>query len=84
MALIQITRRCNDCESTRELVRELRRDVEAIRLDYHSLYEKVRTNLAKLAKREKPCPEDAPESTIDPRARVRAEVYRLKMARRQR
>lgn len=52
MAFIEIRRRCDDCEATRAALKELTREVDAIRLDYHSLYEKARTTLAKLAKRE--------------------------------
>ena len=51
MALIEIQRRCHDCESTRALLREAKADLAQMRLDYESLYEKVRTNLSKLAKR---------------------------------
>jgi len=63
MALIEIQRRCHDCESTRALLREAKADLSQMRLDYESLYEKVRTNLSKLAKRARVAaeePEEAP------------------------
>lgn len=60
MPLFTIQRRCQDCKATRALVRELREDIADYRsqvtrslLDYETLYEKVRTNLSKMAKREK-------------------------------
>lgn len=57
------------------MLRELSREVDAIRLDYNGLYEKVRTNLAKLAKRadgENPCTENA-EADMDKLRRLLVE-----------
>ena len=51
MGLIEISKRCDDCETSRALVREVRADLGQMRLDYESLYDKVRVNLAKLSKR---------------------------------
>lgn len=91
MALIEIKRRCEDCDRTRarmeELIGELktlRHDVEVFRLDYQSLYEKVRFNLSKLAKRaEAPSePEPQPEVT-DPLTEYRNALLARKMARHQ-
>ena len=60
MAFLEVQRRCQDCEETRRLVREMRAEVNDYRrevreslLDYESLYDKVRTNLAKLGSRKK-------------------------------
>lgn len=83
MALIQINRRCDDCEKTRALLKEAMREVESIRLDYHSLYEKVRINLSKLAKRaEREEPESAPNGD-DQLARARALLLERKLKRSQ-
>ena len=60
MALIEIQRRCHDCESTRALLREAKADLAQMRLDYESLYEKVRTNLSKLAKRARVAADEEP------------------------
>jgi len=68
MALIEIQRRCHDCESTRALLREAKADLAQMRLDYESLYEKVRTNLSKLAKRARVASdevEEAPTPTLE-------------------
>lgn len=62
MALIEIQRRCHDCESTRALLREAKADLAQMRLDYESLYEKVRTNLSKLAKRARVASEESEEA----------------------
>lgn len=67
MAFLEIHKRCQDCEKTRELLREAMREVDSIRLDYQSLYEKVRVNLSKLKARseaQEPCTENA-ESDLD-------------------
>lgn len=82
MALIEIKRRCDDCEKTRELLREAMREIESIRLDYLSLYDKVRTNLAKLAKRARdPDPSDG-DGAPDPVAAARAALVQRKLGRR--
>ena len=51
MALIEIQKRCDDCETSRALLRDVKADLGQMRLDYENLYDKVRTNLAKLSKR---------------------------------
>ena len=59
MGFLTIQRKCHECETTRALIQELRNELatyrsemDAFRLDYENLYDKVRTNLAKLARRE--------------------------------
>lgn len=52
MAFIEIQRRCQDCEKTRQMLSDLQREVRGALLDYQNLYDKVRTNLGKLAKRQ--------------------------------
>jgi len=66
MPLLTIQKRCNDCEATRSALRALSADVEQyrselerFRLDFENLYDKVRTNLSKLARRT-----EAPESPV--------------------
>lgn len=63
MAFLTITRRCKHCDDTRselaalrQEVSDYRREVKESLLDYESLYDKVRVNLAKLAKRSEPAP----------------------------
>lgn len=51
MAFIEIKRQCDECEKTRAALTALQSRVDRFELDYQNLYEKVRTNLAKLAKR---------------------------------
>jgi hypothetical protein len=81
MSLIQIQRRCDDCEKTRALLREVKGEIDQIRLDYHSLYEKVRVNLSKLAKRaDGKCPDEAPEAS-DPLAQARTLLLQRKLNR---
>mgnify|MGYP000309539100 CR=1 FL=1 len=82
MALLEIKRACQECEKTREALRNLTREVDAIRLDYQSLYEKVRTNLAKLAKRadEVGARDNGPDP--DPLAAARAALVQRKLGRR--
>ena len=62
MALIEIQKRCDDCETSRALLREVKADLGQMRLDYESLYDKVRTNLAKLAKRVRVATEEVEEA----------------------
>lgn len=59
MAFLTFQARCKDCDRTlselkalREQVESYRREVKDSLLDYESLYDKVRVNLAKLARRE--------------------------------
>lgn len=78
MAFIEIQRRCHECEKSRTLLREVRADIEQIRLDYHSLYEKVRTNLAKLAKRDEP---DSPSNGVDAFTEARRMLIQKKLGR---
>lgn len=76
---------CKECESTRRLLQEytetvaaLERQVDEFRLDYHSLYEKVRRNLARLAQRaNSPPDEEKPNGPTD----TMAEYYKLALAR---
>lgn len=58
MPFLTIQKRCDDCETTRQMLLRVQEEVSAYRrevkeslLDYESLYDKVRVNLAKLAKR---------------------------------
>lgn len=84
MALIEIQRECKECEKTREALKGLSREVEAIRLDYLNLYEKVRTNLAKLAKRTDAANAaggDGDDSGTDVLARARASLIERKLGR---
>lgn len=60
MPFLTVQKRCQDCEETRRLLREMRAEVNDYRrevreslLDYEALYDKVRTNLAKLGSRKK-------------------------------
>ena len=67
MALIEISKRCDDCETSRALLRDVKADLGQMRLDYESLYDKVRTNLAKLSKRARVAseePEEAPQPSL--------------------
>ena len=84
MALFHITRRCDDCEKTREQIEALRREVRNALLDYENLYDKVRTNLGKLAKRQK-ASEMAQEERSngdegDPLARYRRALVERKLS----
>lgn len=81
MALIEIKRACQECEKTREALRELTREVDAIRLDYQSLYEKVRTNLAKLAKRADEVAATDGRADPDPLVAARAALVERKLGR---
>ncbi len=65
MALIEIQKRCDDCETSRALLRDVKADLGQMRLDYESLYDKVRTNLAKLSKRARVASEEL-EDTPQP------------------
>lgn len=74
MALIEIHRRCTDCETTRAQLRALQdvheatqRKIDNFQLDYTNLYDKVRTNLSKLAKRAEKLeqPPDEPQNGDD-------------------
>ena len=83
MAFIEIQRRCQDCETTRGLVRELRAEVKQSLLDYESLYDKVRTNLSKLAKRaERPQEAQTGNGEGDPMAQYRELLARRVLNRR--
>jgi len=62
MALIEIQKRCDDCETSRALLRDVKADLGQMRLDYESLYDKVRTNLAKLSKRARVASEEVEEA----------------------
>lgn len=87
MALIEIKRVCKECESTRSALREyvervdaLERQIDDFRLDYHSLYEKVRRNLARLAKRAESPPEDTNgKDETDPMAHYRKMALERKL-----
>jgi len=78
MALINIRRACQECETTWRKLEEIQRELDNFRLDYQNLYEKVRTNLAKLAKRAERAEEDVEE---DPLARARAALIERKLQR---
>lgn len=82
MAFIHIERRCEECERTREELQSLRRQVQGFELDLNSWYEKIRTNLAKLAKREKSlvAAEDEPTNG-DPLAKYRNALVERKLSR---
>lgn len=82
MAFIEFHRRCDECEKTRAALTALQSRVDRFELDYQNLYEKVRTNLAKLAKRAR-LDEEArsePEET-DPLAPFRARLIERKLGR---
>lgn len=81
MALIQIQKRCNECEKSQALLRNVQSELDQIRLDYHSLYEKVRVNLAKLSKR---ADKDAngDQEAVDPLLQARALLLERKLGRR--
>ncbi|UCC72600.1 MAG: hypothetical protein JSV86_19930 [Gemmatimonadota bacterium] len=71
-----LERRLETCEARLETMRELAgevhnltRQVEEFHLDYHQLYERVRTNLAKLRKRAEKA--DGDEAQPDPLAEAR-------------
>jgi len=75
MAFIEIKRRCDDCESTRKALAEVHRELDTFRLDYQNLYEKVRINLGKLAKRARDAEKDEPEEeATDPLAQYRSMI----------
>lgn len=80
MAFINIRRRCDECEKTRKRLDEIERELDNFRLDYHALYEKVRTNLAKLAKRAERAEESTPE---DPMQAARQALIARKLQRSQ-
>jgi len=72
MAFLEIKRVCKECETTRAELVSLRREVENFRLDYENLYEKVRSNLAKLRKRaESLADEQTQHEAGDPLAQYR-------------
>lgn len=86
MAFIEVKRRCQECGKTREALRELRAEVDSIRLDYHALYEKVRVNLAKLAARakqaeEEPEKQNGPQNAEDPLLHARTLLLERKLKR---
>lgn len=88
MTFLTITRRCNDCDETRRLLKALQEDVEAYRrevkdslLDYENLYDKVRTNLSKIARREKASESPQTDERVKPKGGVAAQ--RLLALRRQ-
>lgn len=81
MAIIQINRVCKECEKTREALREAMREVDQIRLDYHNLYEKVRTNLAKLSKRADEKDQNGHDNAQDPLANARTLLLERKLKR---
>jgi len=81
MALIEIKRVCKECEKTRAALAEAMREVDQIRLDYHNLYEKVRTNLAKLSKRADQKDENGPDASFDPLAHARTLLLQKKLNR---
>jgi len=86
MPLLTIQRRCDDCETTRSLIRELREDVHQYRreldefkLDFENLYDKVRTNLGKLSKRiERPESPVTDEQTVQ-RGMTAGEILKRRM-----
>jgi glutaredoxin len=85
MALIEIQKRCDDCEKTRRALEDLRREVQNVMLDYNNLYEKVRTNLGKLAKRVRESekePEGAETAPQDDLAQFRSALVARKLGRR--
>lgn len=88
MPLFTIQRRCNDCEQTRDLVRELRKDTDAALARYEELYQIVRRNLSKLAKQAREgCPDseeaqNAPQIASDPMGQYRKALLQRKLARR--
>jgi len=84
MALINVSKRCDDCQKTREAIEELRSEVRRALLDYEDLYEKVRTNLGKLAKRARmdsnePSNGDQGSKDSDPLARYREALVARKL-----
>lgn len=62
-------------------MREVRAELDQIRLDYHALYEKVRVNLAKLAKRAEAEAADSPPDASDPLAHARTLLLQRKLNR---
>ena len=81
MAFIEIQRRCDDCEKTRAALAELRSEVQRSLLDYENLYDKVRTNLGKLAKRarlDSEAPSNGDEG--DPMAKYREALVTRKLS----
>jgi len=81
MAFIEIKRVCKECEKTRAALSEAMREVDQIRLDYHNLYEKVRTNLAKLSKRADEKDQNGPDIAFDPMAQARTLLLQRKLNR---
>lgn len=80
MALINIRRRCEECETTWRKLDEVQRELDNFRLDYQNLYEKVRTNLAKLSKRAERA--EKAEEEGDPVAEARRLLIARKLERR--
>lgn len=82
MSFIEINRRCDECEKTRAALAELQRRVDNFELDYQNLYEKVRTNLAKLSKRARMADngETDPQEG-DPLAQFRKQLIERKLGR---
>jgi DNA repair exonuclease SbcCD ATPase subunit len=60
-------------------IEDMRRELQNFHLDYNNLYEKVRTNLAKLRKRAETPPEEAPPA--DPLAEARNALITRKLKR---
>lgn len=84
MALIEIRRRCDECDKTRAALAEVHHEIERIRLDYLSLYEKARTTLTRLAKREEranTAQESTPPGDGDPLAQYRQVLIERRLKR---
>ena len=60
-----------------QIVEDLSRKIDNFELDYHNLYEKVRTNLAKLRNRAESASEEAPPA--DPLAEARKALLARKL-----
>jgi len=60
-------------------IEDMERKISNFELDYHNLYEKIRTNLAKLSKRTQIDPE--PPTPIDPLAEARKSLIERKLKR---
>lgn len=78
----------NELEVQRELVVGFSKKLDDFRLDYENLYEKARSNLAKLARRaDRECGEEqgagnGPQSAPDSLAAYRSTLIQKKLARR--
>lgn len=81
MAIIEIRRVCKECEKSQALLRETRAEIQQFRLDYQALYEKVRSNLAKLAKRADADAESGPTIVQDEMAKARSLLLQRKLNR---